>query len=106
MTDYPELLVPRNLGLWDGIPLGFGDGARVCDSQQLRQWQLVWMDRGIFKFGRGRGHQRWPYHETGSSAVATVSGSSRSFNDCTMAANDRATLPSTIVRPPAETFTG
>src|SRR5437667_774574 len=28
--DDPGWLVPRNPGLWDGIPLGFSNGARLC----------------------------------------------------------------------------
>src|SRR5262249_3254029 len=35
-----------------------------------------------------------PHHETGNNAVATSSGSSCSRKDCTMAANERLTLPS------------
>src|ERR1022692_3136341 len=46
------------------------------------------------------------HHDTGNSAVATVSGSSCSLNDCTTAANERGTLPSKMVLPPATTGSG
>src|SRR5439155_20625625 len=59
-----------------------------------------------FRSAAGLLPQDWRYHETRSSAVATVSGSSRSLNDCATAANERATLLSKIVRPRTETFTG
>ena len=35
--------MPRNPGLWDGIPVGFSNGARLCKSQQVRQHGDGWM---------------------------------------------------------------